>query len=112
MKILLLTLALSGALAAERLPRPYQSSVQARKQLDDMDEPAQLLRLARITPAQAKAIARRIIPDGVIKEVELENHGGGVVYEVEILQSEVEFEVIIDAGTGEVLFLESEEDSD
>lgn len=109
----LLILALSCAVAAERLPLPYRSSLRIRSVADPTNETAQLIRMARISDAQARAIARKVVPTGVIEEVELENHRGSVVWEVEIRQDDlqVEFEIIIDAGNGEVLFITSEEET-
>ena len=65
-----------------------------------------------VTEQESKEIALERIP-GTVEEVELEDEDGHVVYEVE-LKSENgdEHEVIIDAQTGDILVVESDDDND
>lgn len=64
-------------------------------------EAERLRSLARITPVQAAQSAQATQP-GVVKEVELENDAGNLVYEVLIAKTEI----IVDAGNGKVLYTE------
>lgn len=94
-------------------PQAYRSSVQTRVVDDYLEQRAENERVARLSRRDALKAARRAVPQGKVKEIELENHRGSVVYEVEIVVGEVEFEVIVDAGNGELLWIDSEpEDAD
>lgn len=64
-----------------------------------------------ITAQQAIEIALSAIP-GVIFEVELEKEGNEMVWEVELVSSEddKEYEILIDASTGNVIKQELDED--
>lgn len=95
-------------LSAGAYPQAYRSSAQSRVVDDYLENMAQMERVTRITRKEAIAAARRAVPEGRVKEVELENHRGSVVFEIEILVGDVEFEVIVDAGNGELLWIESE----
>ena len=85
-------------------PPPYQSSIQSRPIDDDFLEEQRLSRLAKITFEQAGRAALQLHPGATISEVELENHEGNVVFEVELWAGEQKLEVIVDAGNGQVLF--------
>lgn len=63
------------------------------------------VRQAKITFQQAITTAEAEI-GGKASEVELDNEGGNLVYEVEIGEKEV----VIDAVSGKVLYIESEND--
>jgi len=101
-------LSLTLSAGAQPYPQAYRSSAQTRVIDDYLEHMAQMQRVTRITRKEAIAAARRAVPEGRVKEVELENHRGSVVFEIEIVNGEVEFEVIVDAGNGELLWLESE----
>lgn len=66
---------------------------------------------ADITPEAAKKIALDKISgasDGDIVEFKLDNDGGRLIYEGEIIYKEIEYEFEIDANTGKILEWESE----
>lgn len=63
--------------------------------------------LAKITLEQAKQAAEAAI-GGTASSVELEAEDGSLVYEVEIGQTEV----VVDAGNGEILYIEEENEAD
>lgn len=98
--------ALAGSVegdAANCGPPPYVSSVQRRGA-----EPA--ARLATVTPEQAAAAALVRFPGGRVTEIELEDEHGSVVYEVEVKDAaDTSHDVVIDAGTAEVLHVEAED---
>lgn len=75
----------------------------------ETEEARDLAELTRIDRAAAEEVALSAIP-GEVREVELENENGFVVYEVEVAgQDGTFYEVVVDAGNGEVLGLEVEE---
>lgn len=100
MRVLLFLALLSWAWAD---PPPYRSSIQSRPIDDDFEEEQRLSRLAKITLMQAGQAALKLHPAATISEVELENHEGNVVFEVELWLDGQKRVVIIDAGNGEVL---------
>jgi uncharacterized membrane protein YkoI len=64
--------------------------------------------LARIDKAAAENAALGAVP-GEVKETELENENGFVVYEVEVAGKDGKLhEVVVDAGNGKVLAQETE----
>ncbi len=63
-----------------------------------------------LTAVQAIEIALAEVP-GEVEEVELERENGARVYEIEIVTAEnAEFEIEIDAVTGEIIEIEAEDD--
>jgi uncharacterized membrane protein YkoI len=74
-------------------------------------ESERLKSLARITPEQASAAALAQVP-GTVKQVELENEDGNVVYGVEIKTASGESDVKVDAGDGRVLHVEKDGEDD
>lgn len=75
------------------------------KSLSEKEEAAQYAGLAKITEAQAIKAAEANV-GGTASEVELEAENGSLVYEVKIGNQEV----LVDAGTGAVLFVETDND--
>lgn len=76
---------------------PLQGTIQIAD--DDLVRPG----LATVTPAQARAAALRAVPNATVTDVDLEEEGGFLVYEVDLVQNRTEFDVYVDAGSGEVL---------
>ncbi len=70
-------------------------------------EPANLTSLAKITANQAVAAAQAAYPGAQVKKVELENENGCLMYAVELSNG---LELKVDAGTGQVVHQEQEED--
>ncbi len=81
------------------------------KEISDSQESAQLVSLAKITKAQAEAIALKNV-QGTVKESQLENDNGDVVYAVDVINGNTETEVIVDAGNGNVLKTQKDDNSD
>jgi hypothetical protein len=65
---------------------------------------------AKITEAQARQLAMNAVPNGTIKEAELENEKGRLIwsFDMAIPNSKDIKEVNVDAMTGEVLPVETE----
>jgi uncharacterized membrane protein YkoI len=93
----------TGTVLAERVT--YQSSARIPNiQRTDAQEAEAMRQVTRITLEQAKAIALKAVPGGTIKDAELDNEDGNVVYEVEVIdQKGIEHDLVIDAGNGKVL---------
>lgn len=73
----------------------------------EQQEAAQLQALAKITPQQAKQSAEAA-QGGTASKIDLDNEDGNLVYEVTINQTDV----IVDAGTGKVLYTENANQED
>ncbi len=70
-----------------------------------------LLARAQISGDRALAIARTEVPNGRVVEAELEDEDGQFVYDVHVrVDDGAEFEVLIDAMTGVVVAVETEDD--
>ena len=72
-------------------------------------EPEDLSSLALITAAQAEEAALAAYPDATVEEVELDNENGCLVYSVELNDGQ---EVKVDAGDGEILGLEADDEDE
>ncbi len=86
-------------------------SVQApeRRGVDEGGEAAALQSAAKITSDQAKQAALAAVR-GTVKQVELDNENGSVVYSVEVSANGTTTDVKVDAGNGKVLAQESGQD--
>ncbi len=73
---------------------------------EEQQETKSLQSLAKITLEQAKQAAEEAV-GGTASSVELEVEDGSLVYQVEIGQTEA----VVDAGNGEVLYTESENEA-
>ena len=81
--------------------------------LSEDDEAKALEGLATISAADAEAAALAAVPGGTVNESALENENGSVVYEVEMTDANgATVEVIIDAGNGDVLAQETDDETD
>lgn len=98
----------------------YSGSVAAPAEQDDATEGASseageaaaLASLATVTPGEAEAAAIGAVP-GTAGPAQLENENGYVVYGVEITTADGSIvEVAIDAGTGDVLAQQSDDDGE
>ena len=56
-----------------------------------------------LSPADARAAALVAVPGAVVADVDLDEEDGYLVYEVELRQDRTEFDVVVDAGSGEIL---------
>ncbi|CCM63473.1 exported hypothetical protein [Candidatus Microthrix parvicella RN1] len=78
----------------------------------DTAEQAKLEKVAKIDADAASKAATDKVP-GTVDEVELDEEGGNVVYEVDVVaQDGTETEVIVDAGNGKILAQEVDKDAD
>lgn len=106
MKIFTLVLVLAAILAfpaiADRVP--YQSSARISNiERTDAQERQAMLKVTKISAAQAQAAAQKVAPKAKLLKVELDNEDGNVVYEVEFLDNGLERTVIVDAGNAKIL---------
>jgi uncharacterized membrane protein YkoI len=68
--------------------------------------------LAGITLEQAQEIALNNVVGGTIKESQLENENGNIVYNIDVIKDNAEIEVKIDPSNGNVLKTESDNEKD
>lgn len=105
----------NSAVEADVQDPSYDGSVAAPAEddtLTDAEEAAQLEALATVTADEAAAAASDVVP-GEVVEVELDDENGSVVYSVEIVDSSgAEVDVKVDAGTGEVLDQQIDDDDE
>ena len=59
--------------------------------------------LATLSQEQIKTIVKKEVPNGQLTKFELDRENGRKVYEVEVMDGNVEKEFKIDAETGEVI---------
>ncbi len=64
--------------------------------------------MARTSDADARAAALRAVPGATVTDLDLDEEDGYLVYEVDLWRDGVEFDVTIDAGSGEVLCTEQD----
>lgn len=86
------------------------AGAQTTREMKQRDTPASLQREAKVTMAAARATALREVPNGNIKEAELEREKGKLIYSFDIKiagKGGVE-EVAVDALTGAVISHEHE----
>ena len=62
--------------------------------------------LARVSADDARAAALVAVPGATVTEVELDEEDGFLVYELGLALDRDEFDVVVDAGSGEVLCTE------
>lgn len=124
MTILLVASLLAGtffvsAAVTGKNPIDYISSIRVADtsdnapEISEAQESTQLAPLAKITEEQAKSIAINSVDlklVGEITAVNLENEDGNVMYAVEFSKNGIETDVKIDAGNGNVLKIESDND--
>jgi uncharacterized membrane protein YkoI len=58
---------------------------------------------ARIAPADARVAALVAFPGARITEIDLDEEDGFLVYELSLYHDPLDFDVVVDAGTGRVL---------
>ena len=82
----------------------YAASVAAPQDATD----DQLNALAKITPDDAAAAALQdpSLIGGTVKQVELDDENGNVVYSVEVAVGSVVYDAKVDAGTGALLYID------
>ena len=65
--------------------------------------------LAAISEQQAKDIVKKEAPNGQITKFKLDRENGRMVYEIEVINGNIEKDYEIDAETGEIIKLEQEQ---
>ncbi len=82
----------------------YAGSIQAPETNTDQ----QLAGSAKITPDQAKASALKdpTVAGGKVIGVSLDNENGNLVYSVQITKGSISYDVKVDAGNGNILFID------
>jgi len=75
---------------------------------DEAGEAAALKAMVTLTPEQASAAATAAVP-GTAGDIELENDGGNVVYDVEVTTANGHVDVKVDPGNGKILAQETEQ---
>jgi uncharacterized membrane protein YkoI len=99
--------AINGSVAA---PPETEANDATETPESEAAEAEQLKSLAKIDQAAAEKAALDAVP-GEVKETELDNENGFVVYSVEVMGQDGKLqEVVVDAGDGTVLAQEAEED--
>src|SRR5688572_21533190 len=80
--------------------------------LSEAEEDAAYRALATVTEEEAKAAATAAVA-GEVGEVDLDDEGGSLVYEVEVRAADgTETDVLVDAGDGTVLLTEAEAEAE
>lgn len=69
---------------------------------DDDEDTQQAVENVKVSSDQAEKIALKAV-DGQVKDMELDSENGTLVYELEIIQGQKEYDVVVDATTGKVL---------
>lgn len=88
----------------------YTSSITAPdNSMTEEDEAQELAKYATISQKTAEDAALNEVP-GTLGEVELENENGNVVYSVEVQTSSGNMDVKVDAGNGQVLCIETDDE--
>jgi uncharacterized membrane protein YkoI len=109
-----------GTRQEEQQEPSYKGSIQAPADKEEQNEAAeeqqeaqeaqQLQSLAKIDQKAAEQAALQEVP-GTVKDAELGNENGYVVWEVEVASNDgTLYEVKVDAGNGQVLHQETEDD--
>jgi len=82
----------------------YTGSIMASETATD----EQLATQANISPDQATAAALNdpTVAGGTVTSVSLDNENGNLVYSVEIVKGSTSYDVKVDAGTGNILFID------
>lgn len=94
----------------------YKGSVAAPadngKEENKADEQKLLSTLAKITAQQAEDAAIKAVPGGQAIKAELENENGYVVYGVQVKAQNKNLDVKVDAGNGQVLSIQSDDNTE
>jgi len=90
-------------------PSYTSSIVVPENSMTEEQEAQELIKYATISQKTAEDVALNEVP-GNLGEVELENENGNVVYSVEILSSSGNMDVKVDAGNGQVLCIETDDE--
>lgn len=101
-----LAFALSPAAGAQTAPTPVADCGPITGTIAIADDAPVTPDLARVSPDDARAAALGALSGATVTDVDLDDEDGFLVYEVDLWRDGTEFEVTIDAGSGEVLCTE------
>jgi hypothetical protein len=93
----------------------YHSSVTTKANDEQGSDAAQdlaLSKLAKVSIARAAHDAGSAVSGGRVTSIELSNEGGNVVYTADVVTSNGESEVVVDAGNGHVLAKHADNEND
>jgi uncharacterized membrane protein YkoI len=96
------TLTTSSNINVDEQYPSYVSSIQVPASYSDQ----QLVQLAKVNSTQAKESALSKVTGGTVTGISLENENGNLVYSVQITKGSINYDVKIDAGNGNILFIE------
>ncbi len=86
-------------------PPSYHSSVttQATDSGNELAQALALSKLATITLPDAANAASKALPGGTVIQIGLDNNAGNIVYTADVLTSNGESQIVVDAGNGAIL---------
>lgn len=88
-----------------------QDTGEVKGQANETAESGTLQALAKISADEARAAALKAVP-GTATKLSLDNENGNVVYSVEVQTAKGSTDVKVDAGNGQVLAQDSEQDNE
>ncbi len=95
--------------SAQSATTPVAECGQITGTISVADDAATIKRdMARVSEDGVRAAAMRAVPGATVTDVDLDEEDGFLVYEIELWRDGVEFDVTIDAGSGEVLCTEQD----
>lgn len=100
--------ALSPAASAQSAPTPVADCGPVTGTIRVADDARLTPDMARISEDDARAAALRAVPGATVTDVDLDDEDGYLVYEADLWRDGVEFDVTIDAGSGQVLCTEQD----
>lgn len=59
---------------------------------------------------KARSLAEELVPDAIITDMELDRENGSLVYEIELYKDGYEYELVLNALTGEKVYLNNHQD--
>ena len=101
-----LTFALAPAASAQTATTPVADCGPVTGTLRVADDARATPDMARVSEDDVRAAALRAVPGATVTDVDLDEEDGYLVYEADLWRDGVEFDVTVDAGTGQVLCTE------
>ncbi len=72
--------------------------------ISEINSPSDLLKRAKITEKEARAIIEKKFPHSKVAKVDLDNEQGALVYSVSVTSRKSHHDFKVDAGNGQVLY--------
>ena len=101
-------IALSTAPSAQTAPAPVADCGPLQGTIRVADDARITPDMARVSESDARAAALRAVSGATVTDLDLDDEDGYLVYEADLWRDGVEFDVTIDAGSGEVLCTEQD----